>query len=56
MMFGTRIKLLESVDQDLLLSAVYVEMFRLLLKFIGILTRYVRNQEFSMQPTELTNF
>ena len=50
----TRIKFLESVDQELLLGAVYMEAFEHLLKFIGILTRYVRDKDSSSSvPIEL---
>jgi len=42
----TRIKSLHHIDQELLLSSVYVQMFRLMFQFIGILTRYVRNNTF----------
>lgn len=54
---GSRIKYLEkSADQELpLLSPVYLQMFRLMLKFVGILTRYVRDKEFGTQKVELTN-
>jgi hypothetical protein len=45
---GTRIKVLESVDQDLLLGVVYMEAFEHLLRFVGILTRYVRNRQLGM--------
>jgi hypothetical protein len=44
----TRIKELESIDRELLLCSVYMEAFQLLLKFIAILTRYVRNKQFGM--------
>jgi len=52
-----RIKSLEFVDHELLLlTPVYMQMFRLHLKFVGILTRYVRDKELGMSNAESANF
>jgi hypothetical protein len=50
----TRIDFLKSVDRELLLGVVYMEAFEHLLKFVGILTRYVRDKgsgTFNAKPT-----
>jgi hypothetical protein len=52
---GVRIKSLDLVDQDLLLGVVYMQAFEQLLKFVAILTRYVRDKEFGIESVYRAN-